>query len=654
MEPAESELPLTWSSHLPADAPNEVDNEQRLACARPDLCDARAAAIAHLRDEHAPEGAAVDAAVLEAAEDCPRCAARLHRPNDPGSAVDRATVGPISQLVFDPVGAPAPDAAARNLPHRIGDYDVLGFLDEGAMGRVYRARDRRLDRDVALKILLGPTGVTTDADAADAAVQAMLCEARAAARIDHPNIVPIHAAGRDEESGVCFIASELVRGESLRKYLQRRGPMPPREALALAAQILSALAALHPEGVAHRDLKPDNLLVDVVDGRPRVRLADFGIARTGPGASRQRSGTPGYMAPEQRRGEDGLDPRVDLHATGVILREMLTGQQPDAPTSDPWANTPAAQVPPQLRLPRSAAVPTAARAALKRLVARATEPGRSARFQSADSFLQAIREVESMLPHADRSSVKLWSGAIGHAGVSLDAALHAQQRFLAHLDAAVRSDTRWLARADQMPFLASRVADSWVDDDGAVRHRATALRSRRTWDVFDNAGAPRVRICGIVAADIDGFMMSRSQGRPCGVADAEAAAARCFADPAPVGTTLLVVVASVGGWEHVEGLVDGTTSIVLADLDARNASDVEQSVLARVRPQDYRRLTEWVRGQLDRRPALSARDLAEHPDATWPESAMRHLERQPGLVCEDVSGVGRVVRRSSAEAREEF
>src|ERR1700731_4301741 len=195
----------------------------------------------------------------------------------------------------------------------LGQYEIRSPLGAGGMGEVYRAHDTRLDREVAIKVL--PESLTADPDRLRRFEQ----EARAAAALNHPNILAVYQMGTHE--GVSYMVSELLDGETLRERL-KRGPIPLRKAIDYAVQIARGLAAAHDKGIVHRDLKPDNLFV-TKDGR--VKILDFGLAKlmqpkqsiesvaatiTLPGMA---LGTVGYMAPEQVRGLN-TDQRADIFA----------------------------------------------------------------------------------------------------------------------------------------------------------------------------------------------------------------------------------------------------------------------------------------------------------------------------------------------------
>ena len=212
---------------------------------------------------------------------------------------------------------------------RLGPYEILGLLGAGGMGEVYRARDPRLDRLVAIKVL--PASFRDDPDR----LRRLEQEARAASALNHPNILTIHDLGRLD--GKPYVVTELLDGETLRSRLEA-GAFTPRRAVAHAVQIARALEAAHGKGIVHRDLKPENIFI-TTDGR--VKVLDFGLAKlvvtagagnaTGPTDPPVTEpgvvlGTLGYMAPEQVRGTPA-DARSDLFSLGAILYEMLSGRR---------------------------------------------------------------------------------------------------------------------------------------------------------------------------------------------------------------------------------------------------------------------------------------------------------------------------------------
>ena len=221
---------------------------------------------------------------------------------------------------------------------RLGVYEIVALIGEGGMGLVYRARDTKLNRDVALKVL--PDLFASDADR----LARFTREAQTLASLNHPNIAHIH--GLEESGGVRALVMELVEGDDLSERISR-GAIPVEEALPIAKQIAEALEAAHQQGIIHRDLKPANIKLRP-DGT--VKVLDFGLAKAlapgqDPASGAQRSqsptitspamltglgivlGTAAYMAPEQAKGREA-DKRSDIWAFGCVLYEMLTGRRP--------------------------------------------------------------------------------------------------------------------------------------------------------------------------------------------------------------------------------------------------------------------------------------------------------------------------------------
>ena len=265
---------------------------------------------------------------------------------------------------------------------RLGGFDVLSVLGEGGMGMVLKGHDERLQRDVALKVI-SPRWLY------DQPVrQRFLGEARAAAKLKHPNIVTIYAV--DEDGDMPFIVMEYIRGKSLALLIAEEGRLPPAVAARIAEQILAALGHAHREGIIHRDVKPGNVLLD--DQNALVKLVDFGLARGVAEAARHTAagatvGTPWYMSPEQVSGEQPLDPRSDLFSVGVVLFEMLVGTLP-FPGQD------VGQVLEQIRTgdtPDPCRINPAVPRQLAEIVRRALEKDRARRFQSAAEFAEALR-----------------------------------------------------------------------------------------------------------------------------------------------------------------------------------------------------------------------------------------------------------------------
>ncbi len=270
----------------------------------------------------------------------------------------------------------------------LGPYEILSPLGAGGMGEVYRARDTRLGREVAVKVL--PESLASNPDA----LSRFQREARAVAALSHPNILGIFDFGTD--NGLVYAVMELLEGESLRDRLSS-GPIPVRKAVELSSQIARGLAAAHERGIVHRDLKPDNVFI-AAGGH--VKILDFGLAIEVPflGADKTKSptisrrtdpgtvlGTVGYMSPEQVRGKTA-DQRSDIFSFGCLLYEMLSGER--AFFGDSAAETMAAIAqlePPELAIPGSSLAP-----ALERIVAHCLEKRPEERFQSARDIAFAL------------------------------------------------------------------------------------------------------------------------------------------------------------------------------------------------------------------------------------------------------------------------
>lgn len=210
-------------------------------------------------------------------------------------------------------------------PQTIGGHRIVRLLGSGGMGRVWLAHDDRLDRDVAIKVMLPSKAIEPTSR------ERFLRESRAVARIDHPHVVTIHHVG--EEGGLPYLVMPFLEGRSLADHLRHEGRLPIAEALRIAQEIAAGLGAAHGHNLVHRDIKTDNVIL--VGPARRVRIIDFGLVREASAPSHSLTldglvvGTPSYMAPE--RAIDGeVDGRADLFGLGVILYEMLTGRLPYA------------------------------------------------------------------------------------------------------------------------------------------------------------------------------------------------------------------------------------------------------------------------------------------------------------------------------------
>lgn len=266
-----------------------------------------------------------------------------------------------------------------------GRYRIGASIAHGGMSTVYHCIDTRLDRDLAAKVM--DPALAADRDARTRFER----EARAVARLDHPCLVNVFDQGTDEreDGDLVFLIMELVPGGTLRELLRERGPMPPHAALAVTEPVLQALALAHREGMVHRDVKPDNVLIR---DDHQVKLADFGLVR----ASRQQSaagggpviGTAAYLSPEQVQGRS-TGPQSDVYSAGVMLFELLTGHPPfrGATPRDTAA----------MRLDRDVPAPSTVIAGVPQelddLVLIATRRNPVQRFEDGSQFLEAVRDT---------------------------------------------------------------------------------------------------------------------------------------------------------------------------------------------------------------------------------------------------------------------
>ena len=276
---------------------------------------------------------------------------------------------------------PAPLEPDRRLGTRLAGYEIKAIAGRGGMGVVYRAEHVHLGRTVALKLLAPRPGESSEFR------DRFLTESRTAAAINHPHIITVYDAG--EADGLLYIAMQYVDGTDLAGLLERAGPLEPAEAVYLLSQVGDALDAAHAHGIVHRDVKPENVLLD----RDHCYLTDFGATKA-IGADRglttkgQFIGTLDYMAPEQIEGSP-LDGRTDVYALGCLLYHALVGEAPYGKESE------VSVLAAHLHDP----TPTASRKrpdlphALDPLIARAMAKSREDRYPSCGAFLAAVRQV---------------------------------------------------------------------------------------------------------------------------------------------------------------------------------------------------------------------------------------------------------------------
>ncbi len=266
---------------------------------------------------------------------CPRCGSPIPSEAPSGLCPKCVLLGAAVPSEGGGSSRPAVPPDVERVRAAFPQLEIIELVGQGGMGLVYAARQIRLDRRVALKLL--PMATNSD----PTFVERFHREGRLLARLHHPHIVTIYDFG--QTGGFCFLLMEFVDGVNLRQAM-RSGRFSPREALAIVPQICEALQYAHEQGVLHRDIKPENILLD---SRGRVKIADFGIAKlvgepamdftlTASGA---RLGTPHYMAPEQIESPSAVDHRADIYSLGVVFYELLTGELPLGRFAPPSAKT---------------------------------------------------------------------------------------------------------------------------------------------------------------------------------------------------------------------------------------------------------------------------------------------------------------------------
>ena len=334
---------------------------------------------------------------------------------------------------------------------RLAHYHLEERIGAGGMAVVFRARDERLQRRVALKVL-APTLAGDEAFR-----HRFIRESQAAASVDDPHIIPVFEAG--EAEGVLFLAMRYVPGGDVRTLVRRAGPLPPTHALAIISPVASALDAAHTAGLIHRDVKLANILLDVRPGRPdHVYLSDFGLSKMvmsslGPTRSGQFIGTPGYSAPEQLAGKQ-VDGRADQYSLACATFELLCGQTPfprDQVAAVIWAHI--SEPPPALTSQRPSLPP-----AVDVVLAKALAKSSADRYASCREFAEALREALGLVPYNPRSGVGLLADDSSAESAKADGAL---QRNTLALEAIAETADNRRAQEAAKPSTAFQTTVSW-------------------------------------------------------------------------------------------------------------------------------------------------------------------------------------------------
>jgi len=319
---------------------------------------------------------------------------------------------------------------------KIGPFNIARLLGHGGMGEVYEALDEVLDRHVALKVLR--SNLARD----PGFVERFLREARAAARLNHPNIVQIYAVG--DIAGLYYISMEYIRGATVAQFIKRLGRLEVGQALRVTRHAAQALADAHQKGIVHRDIKPANLMVDQIG---RVKVMDFGLAKqmdttqviSGDGFT---VGTPYYMAPEQIEG-DQAGPRSDLYSLGVTLFEMLAGQPPFVGGSLPSLLQRVLSEPfPDVRTIRPDVPPD-----VGRIVTRLTAKRPEARYASAETVIADVHKAHEALQKTMQEAGDSFGLNIDPAALGADSGQGLRDKSSPHQTGSQKKSWRWIALA---------------------------------------------------------------------------------------------------------------------------------------------------------------------------------------------------------------
>ena len=399
---------------------------------------------------------------------CPSCG--TPNPDAPKTAADPAEA---TQLLEQ-------NDLAKKLQAALGpNFLVEHELGEGGFAHVFAATDRKLSRRIAIKVL------RPEFTGSRASVQRFIREAESAANLNHPNILPIFFVGEGE--GLVYFGMPLVEGESLDARLRREGQIPEAEVIRIGADIADALADAHAHQLVHRDVKPQNVMLQ--GPKQRVLVADFGIAKAAAGSGERLTGTgviigsPHYMSPEQASGSPEVDARSDIYSLGIVLWEMLAGEVPfDGPSTQGILIQHLTKAMPAIKTKR----PTVS-AQLGRVVARCTEKKAADRFQSAAEVAEALKACASGGTEPRRSGPPLpVLAAIGAAVVVVAVGAAVLWRSLASRGAASPSAAAGApsaaAKLAVLPFGVSGA-------DSSLAHSLALLLTERVGSIY---GVPTV------------------------------------------------------------------------------------------------------------------------------------------------------------------
>jgi len=458
----------------------------------------------------------------------------------------------------------------------VAGYRLEAQVGVGGMAVVFRARDERLGRLVALKILAASL-------AADEGFRRrFIAESRAAARVDDPHVIPVYEAG--ESGGVLFIAMRFVQGGDLRRVLGQEGPLPPGRAAGIISPVASALDAAHRAGLVHRDVKPANILVDASAGRPdHVYLSDFGVSKgavssvslTGTGHF---LGTPDYSAPEQIQGR-ATDGRTDQYALACVAFQLLTGSMPFERDQGMAVLLAHLSEPPPPLASRRPGLPGAADQVLARALAKVPEK----RYGSCREFADALREALGLPPYASDGAdapspprTEVSAAGAGAVGLADPTDARAAAGDIVRAPAGVRGDSADRVGKQGMPARELDTPTADADRPPTVAGALTGAQRVRPGPGDGAAGPdrrPRRRFlaiglaCAILAAAVAVPLALAIPGAPRAPSPSHAAARTPASTPPLPGQLTGTLTGPAGGAVDSVAFGPGGTTLAAANLD---------------------------------------------------------------------------------------
>jgi len=584
---------------------------------------------------------------IEAAEQCEACRKQLHDSAIFDVPDEVAWLQPAANL--DSVTTVLDDASKSEHAFRqLGRYQIVNELGRGNMAVTYRAWDPRLGRPVAIKVPHEQSSSWTER---------LLREARTMAEIDVPGVVTVHDADVDPETGLTFLVSRLITGQTLEQYIAEQKRLPLENAVDLLDQLLQILGGVHPMGIVHRDIKPMNLMIDQAG---RLVLLDFGIARVvenDPSQLTETSGSPHYMPPEQKLGQDARDPRTDLYAAGVCFYDMLVGVSDEAKAHYRANHDFASALAAQNIVPSN----------VVDLIAQATHPDRSQRFQSADAFHQALTSLITEKEATTHST--LVSNPDKASAINLASALSMQTLFIQHIKASLGSISDWYVPTQAKPIRASLRSLDKLNRNFAFKHRANRLLEESRWQVETKSLLSSQQHLLITAALVTHYDQFLQHDEITGPIDelhlqqriAEIVQLTQTKTKARSKAHLLLIASPTGftpsalQWARQINLGQGTAAALIPSITDAPVyrSDpwldglFAQWPNAAQNNSQWQAIITWARNMLEHRPALSAEDLqAEFQlSEVQAQERLQELANLSEFTSEKIDPIGMVLRK---------